>query len=231
MKDLINKNAEIVTKSLKNIFSYKDKNILSVDIEFPKIKLFKNYPVQMRINSHYRHIINKIYCYASIKLYHYAIEQYENSIKNHYPFNQHELVMRYAVSLNENCTLSTYFDRYEYTGGAHGITPRTSETFSLITGKKMKLKDYFINNENYKELIISKLQKQAQENLSLYPGIYFNDYKDLIVKNFNEDNFYLSSEVINFYYQQYDIGPYATGLVVFNVAYEDLNISKPSCIK
>lgn len=41
--------------------------------------------------------------------------------------------MEYTITYNDNCFLSYYNDKYEYTGGAHGMTVRSLNTFFPIT--------------------------------------------------------------------------------------------------
>jgi len=230
MKNSINTTANIVTRRIKRKFDHKKKVMLNIDIEYPHITLLKRSFAQMKININFFSIANKFHRYAMNTLLPNAIDQYEMALKNGYPFNAYEAIMKYTVTLNNNCTLSTYFDQYEYTDGAHGNTLRISTTHSLQTGKIIELKDLFKNVPNYKEVILKQIQIQADENLVKYPGIYFEDYKKLIVQYFNEDSFYLSPTTINFYYQHYDIAPYSTGIVVFSIPYEKAGIKSPQCI-
>jgi hypothetical protein len=230
MRKTINTKANIVTRKMQRQFEHKNEVMLNVDIEYPSIGMLKGGLAQMKININYFSIANKFYRYAMNTLFPNAIEQHDMAIKNGYPFNPYEAVMKYTVMLNDNCNISTYFDQYEYTGGAHGNTLRTSSTHSLQTGDIIELKDLFKNTENYKALIIEQIQIKADEILTVYPGIYFDNYKELIVENFNVDNFYLTPTTIDFYYQQYDIAPYSTGIVVFSIPYEKLGIKSPQCI-
>lgn len=204
--------------------------MLNINIEYPIISLSKGHLVQIKINSNYIKIANNFYNYAVDTLLPNAIEQYESSIKQDYPFNQYEALMKYTVTLNNNCTLSTYYDQYEYTGGAHGITLRSSDTFNLQNGNIIKLENLFEDNLNYEDLLIKKIQTQADKNLLENPGIYFDNYKKLIVENFNKNNFYLTPKTVDIYYQHYDIAPYSTGIVVFSIPYENLKIKHPHCI-
>jgi len=231
MKIPINTTANITTKRIKKKFTHKSTNIINIDIEYPNINLSKGKFIQMKINSSYFSVANNFYSYAVNTLLHNAMEQYEMSQKEDYPFNPYDVVMRYTITLNSNCTLSTYFDQYQYTGGAHGSTLRLSSSYSLQTGNIITLKDLFKNNTNYKDLIIKELQTQADQNLLINPGIYFDNYKTLIEENFNEDSFYLSQKTIDFYYGQYEIAPYSTGIVVFSIPYQKLEINSPQCIK
>ncbi|MDD2377090.1 MAG: DUF3298 and DUF4163 domain-containing protein [Clostridia bacterium] len=230
MKNSIHTSANISTKKIKRNFNHKENKILNIDIEYPNIHVPKGKLTEIKINTNYFSVANKFYRYAVNTLLPNAIQQYKTSIKNNYPFNYYDVVMKYTVTLNSNCTLSTYFDQYQYTGGAHGSTLRLSSTHSLQNGNIITLKDLFKNNTNYKDLIIQQLQLEAEQNLVLNPGIYFDNYKTLIAENFNEDSFYLSPKTINYYYQQYEIAPYSTGIVVFSIPYEKLEIKIPQCI-
>lgn len=61
------------------------------------------------------------------------------------------------------------------------------------------------------------------------PGVYFDDYRKLIAQYFNEEQYYLTPQGVAIYYQQYEIAPYSTGIVVFTVPYDVLGW-KPSCM-
>ncbi len=231
MKTFVNNKANIITKKIEKVFNYKDAIVLKVNIEYPYITIIKDYNAQNKINGKFRNVANILYSYAVTTLLPNAIEQYDSSIEHDYPFNPYESFMRYTVTLNDDCMLSTYYDQYEYTGGAHGITIRLSNTFNLQTGNILTLKDFFKNTPNYIDIILKEIENQADENISKNAGIYFANYKKLIIENFNEDYFYITKSTIDFYYQQYDIAPYATGIVVFSIPYEKLEIKKPHCIK
>lgn len=225
----VNNSASIITKNIKKVFNHENRIMLNVDIEYPYVALNNAYLTQRKINGVLRYATNRFYSYAVTTLLPSAIEQYNSSIKQDYPFNPYEAFMRYIVTLNDNCTLSTYYDQYEFTGGAHGNTLRLSNTFSLQTGKVLKLKNFFENKNNYKDIILKQILDQANENISKNPGIYFDNYKKLIVENFNEESFYITPTSIDIYYQKYDIAPYSTGIVVFSIPYEKLIIKKPHC--
>jgi hypothetical protein len=61
------------------------------------------------------------------------------------------------------------------------------------------------------------------------PHIYFENYRSLIVRYFNPNSFNLSPDTLSVYYQQYEIGPYVSGIIVFNIPYESLRLTKPGC--
>jgi hypothetical protein len=56
----------------------------------------------------------------------------------------------------------------------------------------------------------------------------YDDYKPLIIKNFDKSSFYLSPEGITIYYQQYDIAPYSSGIAEFTIPYSIIGW-RPDC--
>lgn len=229
MPRTINIRANIKVRKIKKDFEFNSVVMLTVDIEYPEISLKQSPIIQFLINRAYKNEAEKFYKYAEDTLLKDAISNYKQSIANNYPFNPFDAVMKFTVTLNKSCRLSTYFDKYEYTGGAHGNTIRTSQNYNLQSGRKIQLKDLFGRGENYRKIVLDEILKIAEKNMSESPGIYFEDYKNLIVKYFNPQSFNLTPNAVAIYYQQYEIGPYVSGIVTFSIPYEDLGVKKPTC--
>lgn len=218
--------AVVVMREKKREFLYGRTAVLTFSVSYPE--LMSPGAAAGRINRRIRMQTEGFTRYASTVLYRQAVREYRDSKADGYPFRPYDAVMNYEVTLNQDCFFSFYRDRYEYTGGAHGNTLRLSDTWNLKTGGKLSLSELFMPGEDYGALLTEQIILQARENLSGNPGIYFDDYENLIVKFFNPDQFYLSPEGLNIYYQQYDIAPYSTGIVVFTVGYDMLGW-RPSC--
>ena len=231
MEKNINKKAEITNQEIKKEFNYKSTIVLTLEITYPQIKLQNNPLVEKKINRKYQNQANSFLKYASGKLLKGAISEYNYSMKNGFPFRPYDAVMQYTVTLNDNCHLSTYYDQYEYTGGAHGMTHRASDSWNLQTGQYIKLKNLFPNSKNYRQIILDEIIIIADQEFNKNPSMFFEDYKELIVKSFNEESFNLNPHTLSFYYQHYDIGPYSSGIIVFDIPYKTLGIDAPSCIK
>ncbi|MDP4152043.1 MAG: DUF3298 and DUF4163 domain-containing protein [Bacillota bacterium] len=229
MQKKYNEKAIITNKDIQKDFTYLSTVMITLDISYPAVKLIQNPSPENRINRHYRLDALDFYRYASTTLFKGAINEYRDSIKNDFPFRPYDAVMKYFISLNGSCHLSSYTDRYEYTGGAHGNTIRSSATFDLKSGRQLELRDLFKRGANYRYDILKNITEQAEKNLSENPGIYFEDYKQLIIENFNPKSFYLTPEALAVYYQQYEIAPYSTGIVVFEIPYSKLEINPPRC--
>lgn len=220
--------AIITMHEFKHSFKSDNIVILTLIIRYPSINIPHNKNAEIKINSMIRLQINEYYNYVSKILYNNAIEYYQNSLTNDFPFHVNESIMEYNITYNENCFLSLYNDKYEYTGGAHGITIRSSDTWETCQGTYIPMYYFFKPNTNYKYLLINEITKQAENNLAQNPGIYFEDYKNLIVQNFNPNSYYLTPKGMTIYYQQYDIAPFSTGIVEFTIPYRTIGWY-PSC--
>lgn len=222
---LPNGSAEINFQESKREFAYRGTSVLTLSIRYPEIRLHENFPAQSRINSRFREQKANFCRYAAGTLYRQAVRDYRSAQAHDYPFRPYDAVMKYEVTLNQDCYLSAYRDRYEYTGGAHGNTVRASDTFSLQSGRRFALSHFFSPGQNYRRILISEILLQAEEKMKQNPEIYFDNYEHLILKYFRSENFYLTPEGVAIYYQQYEIAPYATGIVTFVIPYSALGIA------
>lgn len=220
--------ASISIREFNHKFIYDNIEILTLNIKYPIVNTHNNPQVEEKINSQINMQVDEYFKYASNTLYNQAIDTYLYSQKNNFPFHAFEAYMVYTITFNDNCFLSLYIDKYEFTGGAHGNTTRTSNTWELCTGQSIYLYCFFKPNTNYTNMIIQEIIKQAEENLKENPLIYFDNYMELIIKNFNPNSFYMSPNGITIYYQQYDIAPYVTGIVEFTIPYIQIGWF-PSC--
>ena len=124
------------------------------------------------------------------------------------------------ILMNGSHILSFYIDHYAFTGGAHGLQTREFTVVSLWTGKEIQLKDIFKegSEERLITLISDKihLMNHMPTNQSLKDAGFFTD----TIKP--SENFYLTREGIGFYYNQYDIAPYASGNIDIFLPYSEL---------
>lgn len=218
-------NAEINMYEYRKTFSYNNTEMLKLTIIYPQISLY-NLQAEYKINTRINMDVSNFKRYAKY-LFKQAIKSYTESQNKGYPFREYEAYMDYSITYNENCFLSLYYDKYEFTGGAHGSTVRASDTWELCLGTYLPLNSFFRPGTDYRHLLINEMIKQA-EVIQNQQNIYFDDYKSLIIKNFDEDSFYLTPSGITIYYQQYDIAPYSTGIVEFTIPYSVIGW-RPNC--
>lgn len=220
--------AMVSMREFKHNFEYNDIVILTLKIRYPLTSIPHNKSAENNINNMINLQVREYYSYVSSTLYNNAVEYYHDSQTNNFPFHVNEAIMQYNITYNDNCFLSLYNDKYEFTGGAHGNTLRSSDTWETCQGTHLPLNCFFYSGTNYMNLLINEITKQAEQNLNQNPGIYFEDYKNLITEYFNPDSYFLMPQGIVIYYQHYDIAPYSTGIVEFTIPYEMIGWY-PSC--
>lgn len=116
-------------------------------------------------------------------------------------------------------TLATAVD--EYTGGAHGNHYTIISNIDLQKKKKISLKD-IVEEEKLKQLTkIAETQFRENENIadsvSLSKDFFFENGIFAI-----NDNFGLTKKGLFFYYNEYEIRPYAEGPTLLEIPYEEV---------
>ena len=221
--------ADIRFENYERTFKYNNIDMLTLTIKYPVITMKNNKKSESIINNEIAMDVNDYIRYADY-LYDNAVKFYFESQENNFPFHGFEAYMDYRIAYDANCVLSLYFDKYEFTGGAHGSTVRSSHTWDLCSGMHIYLDTIFQPNADYRLMLSRELFNQAEYNLNQNPGIYFDDYKSLLIKNFDPCSFYLTPVGLTIYYQQYEVAPYSTGIVEFTFPYSIVGW-QPKCRK
>lgn len=187
--------------------------ILKYHIEYPSIYLNTPEMGIMNFNVYNKKIAFNLKNEAENELYKEAIELYKYNKANGYPVMVYEIYRNYEITFNNYNIISLYIDEYIYTGGAHGSTIRSSQTWDLVKGNMLPLETFFRNNPYFMINILKKINIQ----ISKQPEIYFDNTCELVLDTFNPKNFYLTPNSIVIYFQQYDIAPYSSGIRTFNI--------------
>ncbi len=208
---------------------YSEKNVLENDLKYDG-KILLNYRIAFPVFSGSRYqmalaVVNEFYkqkaldyqLYLENELFARAVEQYKESIENNFPMNPYEAIVEYRQTYTNACVLSLYFDKYEYTGGAHGNTVRCSQTWNFQRCGKISLEELFCCGPDYRAYIFQQVKAQIEKN----PEIYFDNYETLLVDTFNPKSFYCTPCGVVIYYQQYDIAPYSSGIREFLIPYSE----------
>lgn len=206
-------------KVLQQEMFYKSQVILSYTVRYPYFTSDRYQPVLDKLNSYYEATAFMYVKSDIMKLYQMAMAEYEYAVANDFPVRPFDAISEFYVTYNNDCLLSLYFDRYEYTGGAHGSTIRTSDTWDIKLSSLITLKDILPPVENVNEYVINCIIKQLNQMAKTEDFPYFEDYASLVKENFNPKNFYISDEGIIIYFQQYEIAPYSTGIPEFSISY------------
>lgn len=208
---------------------YKNYIVMSYTVKYPQFISDTYQIIAIKLNSLYR---TKAIMYERsniMNLYQMAMVEYEYSMANNYPFRRFEAYVDYTMTYNQNCIISLYFDQYEYAGGAHGLTVRYSDSWNLKRSKRVELAELFPHRAHYRDYLIKMIDKQIEKEMQKSDAMFFENYEELVRENFRPNNFYLSKEGVNIYFQQYDIAPYAAGIPVFLIPYGPGGAMLPRC--
>lgn len=206
---------KIINRILQKEMKYENTVVLKYHIEYPEIvmdwqqnrngiKKFNDYNLKMALQTQQK---------AEKELYKEAIELYKYNKENGYPQMMYELYRKYQITLNQENAVSMYIDEYIFSGGAHGTTTRTSQTWNLMLGKMVELYELYPNEPYFLLDILKKINREISENIE----IYFADPYPLVVEYFNPDSYYIDNGKVVIYFQQYDIAPYSSGIIEFTL--------------
>ncbi len=208
---------------------YKETRVLHFKINYPRFCSPDFKEAVNRMNRFYKERAVAFQRYCERVLYRMAVKEYEYSTANGFPVREYEAQVDYTVTYNQNCTVSLYFDEYQFTGGAHGNTLRCSQTWNVQTACRITLAQMFPCGMNYRVFLIRTVNQQIAEQIQNGENYYFDDYEKLVAESFCTESFYLTPAGLSVYFQHYDIAPYSSGIPVFTIPYAQGNMIQPSC--
>lgn len=216
------KNGSVYASILPKKFVAKplNKGLVMVDISitFPQVDVWENVRVSQRISTFYRESAKQYYDYASHVLFDQAVKEHIYSIQQHFPFRTYQVLQTFETPYNHASLLSIYYDRYEYTAGAHGNTTQFADTWQLSTGVRLKLSDFF-EGSYYKSVIFDYITNDITRQIREGNTYYFDDYVKNVFRYFDESNYYLTDTGIAIFYPLYTIAAFVQGIPTFIVPY------------
>ncbi|TAE60252.1 MAG: DUF3298 domain-containing protein [Bacteroidetes bacterium] len=126
-----------------------------------------------------------------------------------------------ASTLYETASvLSVYVGTSTYSGGAHPNSFVSYACFNATSGQQLTLTDLVSDPEKLKALAEKKFREmnQLSSDANLDNEGFFFEGGIFSLNN----NFALTPEGLSFYYNPYEIAPYAMGPTVLTLTYEDL---------
>ena len=112
--------------------------------------------------------------------------------------------------------LSYSITKYSFTGGAHGMTAESALNFDMKTGNLLTESGFF--KEGYKDRLSELLSSRLAESLE-NPS----DTSMLFTQEIGPNgNFTAGEEGVTYIYNQYEIGPYAMGIIRVTLPWEDI---------
>ncbi|MBQ7514810.1 MAG: DUF3298 domain-containing protein [Schwartzia sp.] len=124
-----------------------------------------------------------------------------------------DIVLRRADTLALSF-LATYTG---YTGGAHGSFNVRGINFDAVSGEELALSDVMNVSENLSQAVIEALRAKYQ------PAAFFDSMEETVTKEIAEGTvcWVLEPRGVTFFFNQYDIAPYASGLLSATILYDE----------
>lgn len=201
----VEKGISIEEKVINNDFGYFKENI-----KIPYIKSINKNNEAEKIN---KYIENNIL--PSIKEAEEVADEYFKG-KNEKPYYPYEVRYDYKVTKNTEKVVSLSSDYYEYLGGAHGRTVRLSYTIDYNNVKILSLKDLFNLSYDYKKVINNEIERQIKVKSAQDEYFFFDNGANFKGVTENQD-YYLEDNYLIIYFQEYELAPYAAGIVEFKI--------------
>jgi len=209
--------------------SFATQDIITYKIQYPEFVSHMSLASLNRINAYYRE--SALTLARSFMSTHEtnALADYYEHRRQGIPFFGYEMNRPFTITYGQDCVVSLYFDEYVFTGGAHGNTTRTSDTWNALHGRRIALPELFPQDFDYAQMLKALIVEEITARNAAEPGLYMDEYPALVEKAFCPNQFYLTPGELVLYFQQYDIAPYATGIPTFAFPYKLIGACVPGC--
>ena len=204
---------KINTNLIEREMKYDNTVVLKYHIEYPSIVIPNNRNGERKFNTYNEKLALTLQKKSENELYKESVELYKYNKSNNYPIMVYDIYRNYNVTFNSKALVSLYFDEYIFSGGANGNTTRTSQTWDFNYNYMLQLYEFFYKDPYFLIDILKKINNQISNN----PNNYFPDGCNLVLETFNPLNYYLTTQGIAIYFQQYDIAPHSSGIPTFIV--------------
>ncbi len=218
-------------KVIEEQMMHRGQRMLTYTIQYPEVSSAVFKATAVTINRYYRAKAELTRQRLRHSLYYQAVREFDTTKENpDIPFRPYEAFLACNITYNENCMMSLYFDAYQFTGGAHGNTTRTSDTWDLGCGRRVTMARFFKPGAMYKGYVKSAVIELIRTQTESGDSMYFEEFETNVARYFNANNFYLVPEGLVIYYQQYQIAPYASGIPEFLLPFSE-EVLRPQCRK
>lgn len=167
--------------------------------------------------------IHTDYASNSRNLLQYAQEHLAEVGKEYfYSFSNYQEV---AVGRHDTQVVSLMVLSSVYSGGSHPNSVQTAWNLDLTQKKILRLED--VIHPDMAPVLEQMVKQQIDSKfLPLGENALFSDYADTIANSFTGDTmtpyWYFNNEGMVIFYNQYELGPYAAGIIKTQISYEAL---------
>lgn len=146
-------------------------------------------------------------------------------------FYTHSHYVSMGVGRHDESLISLLHLSSAYSGGVHPNSVQTSFNLDLEGSRLLRLEDVIY--EGADDALIRRVKKAVEDKFAaLGEGYLYENYEQTITTALTYGNmtpyWYFNDEGMVIYFNQYELGPYAAGIISAQLTYEDLeSIVKP----
>lgn len=226
-KGFIEYEIKTVDKSLGDTTNAK-KGFAKIKLVYPQITKSNNSAILDIMNVFIRdQILTALFEEGRFKQPEYLVEDFFKEYKKYYEeltgeSGSWELERKIDIAFVNDRLVSFRFFEYSFLGGAHPNKNNFYTNYDLLTGGKLTPKEIFI--EGYESKLTSIAEKKFREARNLKPDESLAEagFKFINDKFTLNANFGFTKEGIIFFYNPYEVGPYALGSTEVIIPYKDL---------
>ncbi|HEX3027145.1 MAG TPA: DUF3298 domain-containing protein [Clostridia bacterium] len=161
---------------------------LQYSCSYPRITGIDNNQMQQRVN-----VMIREKAETSVQTAQYISKKLNGAVKVSGKFH-------YQLKRNENGILSLVLQDSLFTGNERGIQQQTGVTLNTVNGRIYKLRSLFVEHADYVGVISDEIHRQiSQKGLK-------NQQLESFKKIRNDENFYLTSDSLVVFFDQYQYG-------------------------
>ena len=129
----------------------------------------------------------------------------------------------FAIMRSKGNYLSIRRDRSQYTGGVHGSLQIMGDNWLFRAGDYylLSLTDILPGAEDPRALVMEQALEQAKQQEEAQPGLFYENYQETMGDVWQED-WYLTEESLVVVFQEYALGPYTSGPMLFEIPFTEL---------
>lgn len=197
-------------------FNYND-NGLKLNMQIPQLHGFKDSQFEKNLNA-------KLVADAKNRkkqIIKEAMQYNEDIVKDGLSPLPFEYIESYSTIPSLNPYYTIEFFKYQYSGGAHGISNVHYMVIDTNALRIIELKDVFKETINYKAIINDYIKKQI--DLRTMAGEYFFTGSDGFQSIKENQPFFINEKGnLIIVFNVYEIAPYAAGILFFTIPYQDI---------
>ena len=126
------------------------------------------------------------------------------------------------VTRADEAMFSMCVSEYTFMGGAHGGTYIYGVNFDTKTGDIIENTEFDKSADSVMNYILQSIEESSEETKDSFYPEYEDTIKGIFKNGMKDGAFWFDGRGMTYAFQQYDIAPYAAGIMMFDIPYKDM---------